>query len=335
MIDPHFGDMARHRAFQRHASGLKQTISEHSSELTKGVVSDKTRHLGGEFALLAGVTKSLDLASARQRIARDAQLFLEVQQRAVNDIQNIVQQGARDLRILDNNDYSTSLTFGTNTMVAGLDQVVGRLNTMFGGRSVMAGVASDAPAVVPSEALLDALVADLPAGASAQAVHDHVVQWFAPGGGFDNAGYLGSAAPQARLDLGPGKSASLDVTAQDPALRGALAAFATGAMLSRGVLADDPVAQRALLARASGDLIQSDIALISLAARLGAEEALVAEAGSRAAAEHAAMEIARAELIEADPFEAATLLERAISQLEMIYSLTARLSRLSLAEYLR
>ena len=335
MINPHFADMARQRAFQRHTSGLKQKISVLGNELAKGVVSDKTRHLGGEFSLLAGVTKSLDLASARQRIAKDAQLFLEVQQLVVQDIQNTAQQSLLDLRVLDNNTYRTSLTTGTNIMVAGLDQVVGRMNTTLADRSVMAGMASNAPAVAPSEALLDALMADLPAAASAQTIHDHVTQWFAPGGGFDNMGYTGGAAPQVSLDLGPGKSASLDVTAQDPALRGTLAAFATGALVARGVLAHDATAQRALLERASGDLAQADTALTSLASRIGAEEALVAEASSRAAAEYTAMGLARAKLVEADPFEAATRLEGAISQLDMIYTLTARLSRLSLSEYLR
>lgn len=335
MIDAHFGDMARHRAFQRHASGLKQKISVRGTELAKGVVSDKTRHLGGDFTMLAGVTKALELASARQRITRDAQLFLEVQRLAVGDIQTIVQKAAFDLRILETNDYSTSSAIASNAMRSGLDQIVGRLNTTLAGRAVMAGVASDAPALAHPDTLLDALIADLPAGASAHSVHDHVVQWFAPGGGFDSTGYTGGAARSARLDFGQGNSASLDVTAQDPALRGTLAAFATGALVSRGVLAHDPVAQRALLAQATEDLARSDTALIGLAARIGTEEAHLAAAGSRAAAEYSAMRIAQTELIEADPYEAATLLEQAISQLDILYSLTARLSRLSLAEYLR
>lgn len=335
MIDTHFGDMARHRALQRQASGLKQKITSHSTALTTGIVSDKTRHLGGNFTLLAGVTKSLDLAAARQRIARDVQLFLEVQQLAVDDILTRVQHGFHTLKTLDHNDYATSLTLAANTMMAGLDQVVGRLNTSFAGRSVMAGIASDAAAVAPTDVLLDTLVASLPASTSAQAIHAHVAQWFAPGGGFDSTGYTGGPAPTARLDLGAGQSISVEVTAQDPALRSTLAAFATGALVSRGVFEHDPVAQRALLALAADDLARSDTELISLAARIGAQEEQVAEAGSRAAAEHAAMRIARNELIEADPYESATLLEHAMSQLDMIYNLTARLSRLSLSEYLR
>ena len=41
------------------------------------------------------------------------------------------------------------------------------------------------------------------------------------------------------------------------------------------------------------------------------------------------------EIVAADPFDAATGLQAAEAQLEALYTLTARLSRLSLTEYLR
>jgi flagellar hook-associated protein 3 FlgL len=47
------------------------------------------------------------------------------------------------------------------------------------------------------------------------------------------------------------------------------------------------------------------------------------------------LEIARADLVAIDPFEAATRMEAAQTQLETLYSVTARLSRLSLVDFLR
>ncbi len=46
------------------------------------------------------------------------------------------------------------------------------------------------------------------------------------------------------------------------------------------------------------------------------------------------MEIARTELIGADPYDTATEMEAVQGQLETLYTVTARLSRLSLADFL-
>ena len=55
----------------------------------------------------------------------------------------------------------------------------------------------------------------------------------------------------------------------------------------------------------------------------------------RAAAEATALGLAREALIGADPYEAAAALEAAETQLETLYTLTARISRLSLVNFLR
>mgnify|MGYP006193710875 CR=1 FL=1 len=56
---------------------------------------------------------------------------------------------------------------------------------------------------------------------------------------------------------------------------------------------------------------------------------------ARNSAEITALELARAKIVSVDPFEAATKVKEAQTQLEMIYAVTARLSSLSLMEYLR
>jgi len=64
-------------------------------------------------------------------------------------------------------------------------------------------------------------------------------------------------------------------------------------------------------------------------------EAQIDGATARNTAESSALELARAELIAIDPYKAATDLTSVQTQLETLYALTARLSRLSLVEYLR
>ena len=64
-------------------------------------------------------------------------------------------------------------------------------------------------------------------------------------------------------------------------------------------------------------------------------EARVEDAAARLSARGTALEIARNDMSAADPYETATKLQNVQLQLETHYTLTARLSRLSLTEYLR
>jgi flagellar hook-associated protein 3 FlgL len=94
--------------------------------------------------------------------------------------------------------------------------------------------------------------------------------------------------------------------------------------------------ERALLAERSGrELLRTEDARITLAARIGSVEAQVEAAQSRNGAEETALGILRSDIGAVDPYEAATRLEAARAQLESLYLITARVSRLSLVEFLR
>ena len=64
-------------------------------------------------------------------------------------------------------------------------------------------------------------------------------------------------------------------------------------------------------------------------------EQKIAEATSRNSAELLALRIARSDILGVDPFEATSALTDAQNKLEALYSVTARLSRLSLVDFLR
>jgi flagellar hook-associated protein 3 FlgL len=75
--------------------------------------------------------------------------------------------------------------------------------------------------------------------------------------------------------------------------------------------------------------------LIQLAAKIGTSEARIDTALSRNAAEKLTLEIATAELVQSDPFTLATELEAVQTNLETLYAVTARLSRLNLTDFIR
>ena len=111
-----------------------------------------------------------------------------------------------------------------------------------------------------------------------------------------------------------------------------LAGFARRAS-GRGLLNGLPE-ERAWARRSGEALVSSSDGRIALAARIGTVEAQIEDASSRNSAEATALGILRSANGSVDPYEAATRLENARAQLESLYLVTARVSRLSLVEFL-
>jgi len=82
------------------------------------------------------------------------------------------------------------------------------------------------------------------------------------------------------------------------------------------------------------DFDHSLAALTALQARLGVAQERISSAEIRNAAESSALQIARSDLLAIDPYDTATALQATQTQLETLYSITARLTRLNLTDYL-
>ena len=104
---------------------------------------------------------------------------------------------------------------------------------------------------------------------------------------------------------------------------------------SGGVLAGDAVERGRLAQQAGQQLVSTEDARTTLRARIGTVEAQIEAARTRNSAEETSLGILRSDLGSVDPYEAATRLQTVQSQLESLYLVTARVSRLSLTEYLR
>lgn len=81
-------------------------------------------------------------------------------------------------------------------------------------------------------------------------------------------------------------------------------------------------------------VINSKRGLIEVQSRVGATEARIEIAASRSAGARAAYETARLDTLAVDPYATATRLQETQTQLETLYTLTARLSGLNLVNFL-
>lgn len=327
------GDLAQSQMLRRNMATVKAQLQHHTAESTTGVAADLPRALQGSLGAFHAIRTSLSRLEGYGSATTEMALMASTMQEALQSIAGF----ATDLApaLLSAGSYAQASTLDATGLEAEEKflATVSLLNSRIGDRAVFAGTATDRAPLPDGGALLTTLQGLVAGLTDATAVRDAVTGWFADSAGYA-ALYAGSADPLS-TGIAAGESATLALTANDAALRDTLRGLALGAMAG----GDGPalsVAERAALATMAGAaLLDGTEARAGLTADLAAVEARVTQAQSRNSAETSALELAQSTLVEVDAYEAATHLTEAQTRLEAIYAITARLSSLSLANYLR
>jgi flagellar hook-associated protein 3 FlgL len=329
-------DKARATILSNQTSKLKQSAQIAGQELASGLAMDVAQKQRGNLMPLVAVEGSLrklegfGLATTNAAIAtnRTQQILTGFEAMTVDLIPGLINTLTTGLT----NVLDATLKDATDR----LGSVLSGLNSRVGERSLFAGLQTDRSAVADTATILTALrMAITTAGAtSALDIEAAIDDWFASPAGFETVGYLGGGElPPSRLS--PDDDVQVGVTANDPALRDLIKGLSMAALAGTLSVAPDALT-RVTLAQRSGELLlqnQSDRAV--LAARVGISEARIDATSIRNASEKASLERAQSDLRSVDPYEAAVRMESAQTQLESLYAVTARLSRLSLLDFLR
>ena len=329
------GDMAQSLILSRQGMNLKNAMQKLSTEATTGLVSDQTERLRGNYVPIAGIEASLSQLDSYHTVTSETQVISSVMQTALGTISD--QSSALSSALLAGASGSSTvqITALGNEAAHRLDTVMSALNTRMGDRSLFSGKSTDTTAVASADTMLTALeTAISTAGAISSAdVETAVSAWFDDPAGYAATIYQGGDV-LAPVPVGPDQTVQIDVTAKDPAIIQTLKGLAMGALLARGVLAGSNVARADLAKRAGENLAGSQSFIIQLGARLGTTEATVENAATRNDAEKDVLQTARLNLLSVDPYETAAKFQETQGQLQTLYTLTARASRLSLVDFL-
>jgi flagellar hook-associated protein 3 FlgL len=329
------GDMARTLLLSRQGLNLKTAMQRLSTEATTGLVSDQTERLRGNFVPIAGIEASLSQLESYHTVISETQVIASVMQTALGTINDQSSALSSALLAGATGTSTVQITALGHEAAHRLDTAMSALNTRLGERALFSGKSSDLTSVASSDALLSALEAAIStAGAISSADVETVVNdWFDDPAGYTATIYQGGEVLDS-VPIGPDQTAQIDVTAKDPAIIQTLKGLAMGALLARGVLAGSDVARADLAKRAGESLAGSQSIIVQLAARLGTTEATVENAATRNDAEKGVLETARLNLLSVDPYETAAKFQETQGQLQTLYTLTARASRLSLVDFL-
>jgi len=332
------GDMARVFITRRQTATAQAELTRLGKELASGRHEDVGRAVSGDFRQLAAFERGLAALAAHRTALVEGLQISGAMQTALDLVQSEARTAAPALLNAAITGNAAQIDVVAADSRQRLDGVISALNSRTAGRYMFAGAATDTRPLVTADDLLAELSTVTAGAVTATDVISAVDAWFAApagGGGFVDFAYGGSATPLPDVPAGDGHQVALPVTAADDRLRGTIRGLALAGLVADGALPSDPVA-RAVVLRAAGEgVMTADDALTGLRAALGTAEAALSQALARNEAEAGAHQIARNALIAADPYDTATALKAAEAQIEALYLLTARLSGLSMTEYLR
>lgn len=330
------GDLARNLQLREQSARLSRDVARLSDALASGRTADPGATLRGSFGALAATERSLTLLAGFERTIAEAASRGDGLQNALGRVVALARStaGALIVGAAPGAGAPGLATASATARDAFLDSV-SALNSRSAGQSLFAGRATEGPALPPGETILADLAAVTAGVTDAAGLRAAVADFLtAPGGPFETTVYLGTAEPPSRLRVSETQEVRFDVTAADPRLRETLAALALGALAGTapGLTDDD---RRVLAREAAATLVAAGPDVSGLQAEIGQTEARIAEARTANAVERSASEIARNDMLRADPSETALALQRVSGQLETLFALTARLSQLTFTNFLR
>lgn len=217
-----------------------------------------------------------------------------------------------------------------------LADVISYANTRSGSRYVFAGTASDQVPVADAEIILADLTTAVSGTTNTTDYFAAIDDWFSdPGAGYSVAGYQGGAQRTDQIDISANQTVGFSHTANDAVFRDTMKHLATIALVDNGTFPGGDDERADILKSAAEGMASVGLDLIKTQAEIGTQQARIEQAATQSDTEVLMFEALRNDILSVDPFETATRLEEVQTQLESLYLVTARASRLSLSEYLR
>lgn len=335
MLDRPLPDLAADLALRRVGQTMRLRLERAGEELATGRRSDLFAASGRDPARLMAIERGQAAAAAKIEGLALAESRVTSVQAALERIRESAEGiGAPLLAAVRRGDPLATRALAGEAGAAFSD-VVARLNTRSGGRAIFAGSTVDREALASADTMLADLAA-LAAGASDSA--DLVARmdaWFDDAGGpFETTAWRGEG-PAPRIRLGEGATTPLSFRADAPEFREVLKALALAAVVADPAYAGPADAVDPVLEIAAARSIAAVDSVIELQSEIGISQARLEEASVAASAARAALDVAWNDAVARDPYEAASEFQSLEVMVQTAYTVTARISRLSLADFLR
>lgn len=330
------GSLALPFQMQRHSTAMRNSVSQLSTELATGKVASPQKHLGGHLAQIAAIEARTQRLTQYETNLTFETTKATAAQSALTAIAKTSQDLASSLLSLAaSGTNSANIAFAGQNARSAMGVFLGALSASVVGQNLFSGNASNRAPIASEETILDTLRPLVSTANSAADVISAITDAFStPNGAFETVLYTGGETSAGAI-IEDGEHATPLPTASNPAFRKALIAMSVGIFANDPSLSLNTQERHSLVKRSAELLLSNTSGLTALQASLGDNQGLLEAQKTRLKSEQYALTQAKQELIGADPYEVATKLQNTQTQLEAIYTITARTARLSLTEYLR
>ena len=322
------GDLASSLMMRTRSTALKEVIATLTDELASGQVADITTRLGGDFAYLADIDRNL------ARLDGYAVATTEAAQVNLDRVQSLTVKLSEDLLATTPTHIGSTRVHNADRARTDLDSILGALNGTVAGRTIFGGIQTDRAPLGTTDDLLAGLSAAVAGLTDPGDIRTAAQAWFDDPAGFKAAMYAGSDTPLAPIRIASGQQVEMTLRADDAAFRDVLMNVALVAVSTDAGLALDGDTQNALMVGSGQALLGLQEDVTAHRADLGFAQARIEENAARNEAARSSLDLARRQMLNADPFDTAIRLEETQFQLESLYAATARTARLSLMNYL-
>lgn len=318
------------------SSRTKSALEVSSGELASGMKSNLVEATAGDLSKLFAIDRSLSRLSSEAdaiQLAAGKSALAQISLGEIHD--SLVDFGPQLLSAVERRDSQSSILIAGDARNA-LGAVVTSLNARYGRHSIFSGAALDQQAIASSEVIIGDISAivtgSVDAATALVAIDDY---FFGAMGGYKNGVFLGAAQDGPPLRDASGESVEYSQRADSFEIRSVIRALAIAAVASDAPNFMGTPDQTVLLREAGSAAISATGGVTALREKLGFAEGRIEAAVARNSAMNGVFELERSAIISIDLYEAATKFEALQVQLQTIYTITARLSGLSLTNFLR
>lgn len=329
------GDMSTQFQSLRQTGRIRSDLNRLSNELSTQQKSDLTAHLRGATGQVISLDREINLLESFSRTSTEVGQRLGYMQATLAVVDQMRGQFMSQALPITKDSTDAAIIDAAAAGSEVFSNTVTNLNKRFGDRALFSGAATDQNALADADVMLADIRLSVAGMTNVTDIKAALDTWFDdPAGGFATIGYLGDQGDKVEQNIGAATTVKIEARADDDAIRALLKGTALAAIADDAGLPLSMATRANLVAEAGQAMLGAADQLSAMRGTLGGAEARVEEASVSLATQLTAYRINRNDLTVADPFETASRLQDVQQQLEMHYAVTARLSQLSLVNYL-
>ncbi len=331
------GDQSRSYQLRLSQYLLKGRLDTLTKEAATGIKDDIPEALNGDLSRISHIESRLTMLATYQQNASEAKTMFEGMQTVLGHLQTSVNDLGPNVLSEANSSPDEILQMRASQTSQNFRSMFIALNTNVAGRYIFSGNRTDTAPLGSFADLISGLNTAVAGATTATDIATRIESWFdAPVGmgGFADAIYRGNDTGSAQISISNGRTVGSSLTANSDELRNMMKGMAILTYVAESGSGLDSATVRTLFRTSGEKLVNAGTELIIASSMIGLQEAATTKTQAQNTAESSALSIARSTLISADPYETATALQETEASIQNLYTLTARLSRLKLTDYL-